>query len=219
MAKECLDITVIQGSDRLLKELDTYVSSLAQKRLNEPNVHFAFGGHIKEVTDTQVLTDDGKSYPYEILIWTGGVEANHIAAKSTLPVNKRGQVMVNNFLQAQGFDTIFAVGDIAGFIDPKTKRPAATVAQVAEEQGKVAAENILRTLNKQEMKPYVYHHFGYIVPLRGRFAVAELMGNIHLSGIPGWFLQQLVFLRYLLQIMPLTSAFKHWNTFELELEQ
>src|SRR5258708_2310505 len=64
LAQDCLEITIIQGSDRLLKELDQHVSELAQKRLDNPQVHFGFGGHIKEVTETQVLTDDGKSYPY-----------------------------------------------------------------------------------------------------------------------------------------------------------
>lgn len=219
LAQDCLQITIIQGSDRLLKELDQHVSSLAQTRLSEPNVHFAFGGHIKEVTKTNVLTDDGKSYPYTILIWTGGVEANHIGKKSGLPTTKRGQVIVNNTLQVQGYENIFVAGDLAGFIDQKTKQPVPNVAQVAEEQGYVAGENVLRLIEKKSLQEYAYRHFGYVVPIRGHFAVAELMGNMHFDGIFGWMLQQIVFLRYLLGIMPLLSAFKKWNKFEVELDQ
>ncbi|HSW88693.1 MAG TPA: NAD(P)/FAD-dependent oxidoreductase [Candidatus Saccharimonadales bacterium] len=219
LAQDCLQVTIIQGSDRLLKELDEHVSHIAQTRLSEPNVHFAFGGHIKGVTDTEVLTDDGKSYPYHLLIWTGGVEANHLGIKSKLPVNKRGQITVDNFLQVQGFDNIFSAGDIAGFIDPKTQKPIPNVAQVAEEQGYIAAENVIRSIEKKSLKPYDYRHFGYVVPIRGRFAVAELMDNIHFDGIIGWLLQQIVFLRYLLGIMPFFGAFKRWNKFELDLEQ
>lgn len=219
LAKDCLQITIIQGSDRLLKELDEHVSKVAQTRLSEPNVHFAFGGHIKKVTDKEVFTDDGKSYAYNILIWTGGVEANHITKKSGLPINKRGQVVVNNFLQVQGYDNIFAAGDIAGYMDPKTQTPAPNVAQVAEEQGYIAGENVVRMIEKQELREYHYRHFGYVVPIRGHFAVAELMAGIHFDGIFGWLLQQLVFLRYLLGVMPFFSAFKRWNTFELDLDQ
>ncbi len=214
--RDCLDITIIQGSDRLLKELDPHVSRLAEKRLKNPNVSFAFGGHIKEVTKTEVHTDDGKVYPYTILIWTGGVEANSIAAKSDLPVNKRGQLLVNDYLQVEGYENIFAAGDIAGFIDKKTQEPIPNVAQVAEEQGAIAAENAIRGLQGKQYINYKYRHFGYIVPLKGKFATAELMFNIHLDGFFGWVLLQLVYLRYLLQILSLKKALARWDKFEEE---
>ncbi|HSW47614.1 MAG TPA: NAD(P)/FAD-dependent oxidoreductase [Candidatus Saccharimonadales bacterium] len=217
--KNCLQLTIIQGSDRVLKELDNHVSELAQKRLTTPNVHFAFGGHIVKVDSEKVYTDNDKSYPYDILIWTGGVEANALAAKNGFPVNKRGQIKVNDYLQMVGNDHIFVAGDMAGFIDPKTQKTVPNVAQVAEEQGATAAENIVRLIKNKELKPYHYRHFGYIVPLKGRFAVAELMYGLHFDGILGWILQQIVLLRYLLGILPFGIAFKRWNIFELELEQ
>lgn len=217
--KDCLDITIIQGSDRLLKELDSHVSKIAEKRLSSPYVHFAFGGHIKEVTKTEVKTDNGKAYPYHMLIWTGGVEANHMARTSGLPVNKKGQLTVNSFLQVEGYENIFAAGDIAGYIDPKTQEPVPTVAQVAEEQGEIAAENVIRAIQGKSFEPYNYRHFGYVVPLRGKYATAELMFNIHVDGFPGWVLQQLVYLRYLLRILPFRKAFTRWNTFEENLLQ
>ncbi len=219
LAKDCLEITIIQGSDRLLNELDSHVSDLAKARVMGPNVHFAFGGHINNVDHEKVYTDDDKSYPYHILIWTGGVEANHLAAKCGLPVNKRGQVTVNQFLQVEEFPNIFIAGDVAGFVDPKTQKSVPNVAQVAEEQGAIAGENVARLLHGEQLKSYTYRHFGYVVPLRGRFAVAELMYGIHFDGIWGWLLQQIVLLRYLLGILPFVSALKRWNVFELELEQ
>lgn len=217
LARECFDITIIQGSNRLLKELDSHVSKLAQKRLSDTNIHFAFGGHIQEVTKEEIVTDTGKSYLYNILIWTGGVEANTLAIQSGLSVTKRNQVVVDNFLRVGS--NIFAAGDIAGYIDTKTQSPVPTVAQVAEEQGKVAGENIYRALIHKRPTPYMYRHFGYIVPLKGKFAAAQLIGNIHIDGYIGWILQQLVFLRYLFTILPVWRALKKWNMFEINLKQ
>ncbi|HSA84032.1 MAG TPA: FAD-dependent oxidoreductase [Patescibacteria group bacterium] len=217
--RDCMEVTVIQGSNHLLKELDPHVSKIAEKRVHFPNVHLAFGGHIKKVTKTDVLTDDGKSYPYDLLIWTGGVTPNRLAQKSNLPVTDHGAIKVNHFLQMEGTENIFAVGDVARFLDPKTQKPVPNVAQVAEEQGAIAGENIARLIRNKKLKPYPYRHFGYIVPLRGRFAVAELMFGIHFDGFLGWLLQQLVFLRYLLGILPIHKALKRWNTFEQELKQ
>jgi NADH dehydrogenase len=93
--KDCLNLIIIQGSDRLLKELDPHVSVIAQNRLSSPQVTFAFGGHITEVTEKEVHTDDGKSYAYNLLIWTGGVKANHFAQQNDLPVNKREQLLTS----------------------------------------------------------------------------------------------------------------------------
>ena len=219
LAKDCMDITIIQGSDRLLKELDTHVSDLAQKRINNPQVHFAFGGHIAKVTKSSIFTDNKKKYPFDIFIWTGGVTANHIIKDSKIPVTPHNQIEVNDFLQADKLDHVFAAGDVAQYIDPKTQKSAPGVAQVAEEQGAAAGENIFRMIAKKPLVKYNYRHFGYIVPMRGRFASAELMYGIHLDGFLGWVLQQLVFLRYMLGILPFWKAFRKWNTFELQLKQ
>jgi len=217
--RNCLELTIIQGSDKLLKELNKHVSDLATQRLTFPNVHLAFGGHIKEVTSSQVLTDDGKAYPYHILIWTGGVTPNHLAKENNLSVNDHGGIKVNEYLQMEGFGHIFAVGDVATFLDPKTQKPIPQVAQIAEEQGAIAGENIAHLVKNKPLKKYHPRHFGYIVPIGGRFAVAELEFGIHFDGFLGWCLQQLVLLRYLLGILPFPKALKRWNIFELELEQ
>ncbi len=215
----CLQVTIIQGSDRLLKELDPHVSTIAKKRIKSKNVTFAFGGHISKVTKTSVFTDDNKVYPYDLLIWTGGVQANITAWKSNLPVNKRGQIIVNNSLQVQGRQHIFAAGDIAQYIDTKTQKPAPTVAQVAEDEGKIAGENITRLLQHKQLTNYRYRHIGYVVPLRGKYAAAELMGWLHFDGFIGWIVQQIIFLYYLIKILPLWKALRRWNTFESDLEQ
>ncbi len=218
LERDCLEVSIIQGSDRLLNELDSHVSNIAQKRMNNPQVHFCFGGHIKEVTGEQVLTDDGKSYPYDILIWTGGIKSNELLEKNKFAVNKRGQVPVDQYLRVKGYENIFAAGDNSEYLDSGEKA-APTVAQVAEEEGTAVGENIRRLINGSNLEPYKYRHFGYIVPLHGRYAAAELMGSLHIDGFLGWIMQQVVFLRYLIGILSLPKAFARWNKFEAELKQ
>ena len=207
---DCLEITIIQGSDRLLKELDNHVSKIATKRVSGSQVHLAFGGHIKEVTDTTVITDNGKSYPYDVILWTGGVQANSWAKINEFDVNKRGQINVNSFLQTTDAK-IFAAGDIAGYVDPQTKKSAPNVAQIAEDQGRAAAKNVVNMILQKPLINYHLRHWGYIVPLKGRYAAAEFKENLHFDGFLGWVLQELVFLYYLLGIVGFFKAVKRWN--------
>lgn len=215
--QDCLHLTVIQGSHRLLKELDVHVSDIADQRLSSPDVHLAFGGHIEKVTDSMVFTDDHKAYPFDLFIWTGGVKANSLARESGLAINHREQAIVDSSLFVS--PGIFAAGDVAGFIDPKTERPVPNVAEVAEDQGKIAGENIYRSIVDKPLIQYQFHHTGYIIPLRGRFAAAELMGWLHFDGFLGWILQQLVFLRYLFGILPIHKALKKWSEYETDLQE
>lgn len=218
ISPKLFNICIIQGSEKLLKELDNHVSDIAEKRLSKMGAEMVFGSHIKKVTKDFVQTDKDEKFPYDILIWTGGVRANRVVADSGLPLNKGGQVLVNQYLQLNDHKNVFAVGDIAEFIDPTSGKIVPAVAQVAEDQGKIAAENIIRSIQKKPLTTYKYKHFGYIVPLKGRYAVFA-MGTLYIKGFFGWIIEQFVFLRYLLGILSFPKAFKRWNEFEKDLKQ
>ncbi len=218
MPQSLIKIFIIQGSDKLLKELDLHVSNIATERLKKLGADFIFGAHIKKVSQNKLTTDKNQEFSFDILVWTGGVRANGVVADSELLLNKAGQIIVNQYLQVNGHENVFAVGDIAEFIDPKSKKIVPGVAQVAEDEGKIAAENIARSIQKKPLVPYKYKHFGYIVPLKGRYAVYE-EGWLHIDGFFAWVLQQIVFLRYLLGILPFYKAFRRWNQFEKDLRQ
>lgn len=218
ISPKLFNVCIIQGSEKLLKELDNHVSDIAEKRLSKMGVEMVFGDHIREVSANKLTTKKGKEFSFDILIWTGGVRANGVVADSGLPLNSSGQIIVNQYLQVNGPENIFAIGDIAEFIDPILRKSAPGVAQVAEDEGKIAAENVIRLIEKKPLVPYKYKHFGYIVPLKGRYAVYE-EGWLHADGFFAWVLQQIVFLRYLLGILPFHKAFKRWNQFEKDLRQ
>lgn len=216
LPKDLVKITIIQGSSRLLKDLDEKVSEIAKKRLENEGVEVVLETHIKKVEKGEIETDTGKKYKYDVFIWAGGVRANKVLEESNLKTNGKGQLPVNDKLQVNGFNNIFAVGDVAQAADPITNKPAPGVAQVAEDEGKIAAENIYKSLKNQDLISYKFFHAGYIVPLKGRFSVVQLM-KFRIVGYYGWVIQQFVFFYYLLRILPFLKALKRWNKFELYL--
>lgn len=216
MSRKLLEVFIIQGSDKLLKELDEHVSNIATKRLRKLGVDFIFGSHVRHVKEKELVTDKGEKFNFDILIWTGGVMANKLASDSGFSVGKSGQVIVNEYLQVKDFPNVFAVGDIAEFTDGDKKAPG--VAQVAEEEGKTAGKNVVNLIENKSLKPYKLRHFGYLIPLKGRYAVFT-SGMLHIKGFFGWVIQQIIVLRYFLGILSLPKAFKRWNEFEEDLRQ
>lgn len=194
--KSHLSVTLIQGSPILLKELRDGVSQLAKKRLEKGNVNLILGKRIKRVTKEIVEVENGKIFPYDMFVWTGGVRSNKLL----------GDIKVDKSLQIKDKKNIFAAGDV---VTPG-------VAPRAEKMGKIAAENVLRLIKGESLLSYSYKNMGYIVPLGGHFATFA-MGRFHISGIFAYILQQLIFLRYLLQILPPFEALKRFRKFEKDL--
>ncbi len=194
--KSHLDITLIQGSPILLKELGDGVSVLAKKKLEEGNVRLVLGEHIKKATKDSIIVASGKIFPYDLFVWTGGVRPNSLL----------GKIETNETLQVNNFTNIFAAGDVV--------RPG--VARGAIKMGKITAENILRSMGGEKLLSYSDYNIGYLVPLGSHFATFA-MGKYHISGFPAYILQQLILLRYLLEILPFFKALKRFIRFEKEL--
>ncbi len=193
MHKGHLSITLIQGSPILLKELGGGVSVLAKKKLEKGNVHLVLGKHIKKVTKEIVEIDNGEIFPYDLFIWTGGVRSNGLL----------GGIEVDENLAVKNLENVFAIGDC---VSPG-------VAPRAERMGEIAAENLLRSIEGKTFLAYSYHDMGYVIPLGGHF-VTFAMGRFHISGIFAYILQQLIYLRYLLTIVPFFYALKKFIRFE-----
>lgn len=190
------EVVLIQGSGVLLKELEDGVSRLAKKRLEKGGVELVLGEHIKKVTKDSVETESGKVFPYDIFIWTGGVRSNKLL----------GQIKVNDALQVFGLKNVFAAGDTV----------APGVAPAAQKMGETAAENIWKSIKGESLVQYHYKNSAYVVPLGSHFATFA-MGKFHVSGFLAYFIQQLIFLRYLLQILPPIEALKRFGKFEKDL--
>lgn len=193
-----LDITLIQGAPVLLKELGDKVSQLAKKRLEKGNVHLVLGKRIKKATKENVEIETGETFPYDLFVWTGGVKSNNLL----------GKIEVDETLAVKNIKNVFAVGDCV-FPD---------VVQRAEQMGGIAAKNILRLIKGERLLSYKYYHMGYIVPLGDRFATF-VIGKYHISGIIAYILQQLIFLRYLLTIVPFFEAIRRFIRFEKDLNE
>lgn len=192
-------ISLIQKSPQLVKELSMEAAKVAYKRLLNKDVEICFGERITKVYPDHVETDKNDEHKFDVLVWAGGIRGNSVS----------GSLKVNENLQVQGSENVFAAGDIA---DVQDRKIPATV-RVAKEQGKIVGENVACKIKGEQLEKYEFKNQIFIVPLVGKYAVVQF-NSILIKGFIGWVIQQFVFLRYLLSILPLTKASKRWNKFE-----
>jgi NADH dehydrogenase len=127
------------------------VANYVEKFLAARGVAMMMETAVQEVREHEILFKDGRKLPYDLIIWTAGIKPNSLLEKLDLP-NERGRLKMDPYLRVDGFEEVFAVGDTASF-----ERGGACSGQNVEEaenQGKVAAENILRAINGEQLREY-----------------------------------------------------------------
>jgi NADH dehydrogenase len=130
------------------------------------------------------------------ILWAAGVAASPLARTLGAPLDRAGRVLVNPDLSVPGNPEIFVIGDLAAFLH-QTGQPLPGVAQVAIQQGRLAARNILSSVRGEERKPFRYRDPGNLAVLGRGSAIADLP-RLRLSGFAGWLVWCFVHILYLI---------------------
>jgi len=194
-----ITIDLIEAASRLLPTLPEDVSIKIQKRLRSLGVNILLNRSvIKEEIETVYLQDI--KMKTKTVIWTAGVKPNHLYSEiKGLLFDKKGRVIVDEFLQAKGFDNIFILGDAAA-------TPYAGMAQTAIYDGSFIANIIMKKIYGQSLEPYNPSKPFYVIPVGVAWA-AVIIGKLKFYGLIGWWLRRLADLRFFFSILSLRKAF------------
>ncbi|OGC54842.1 hypothetical protein A2797_02805 [candidate division WWE3 bacterium RIFCSPHIGHO2_01_FULL_48_15] len=204
-----LDITIVEGTPRLLSGLPEKISSAVAKRLNFLGVKVQTSSFIARVEPKEVILKSGRKLPFDVAIWTSGVRGSRFVDPQLFPLDKKKALVVDGYLRVKGYEDIFAIGDLAGTGVPWT-------AVKAEADGKLVAKNILAQLKDKPMQKREAFGIPFIVPVGKKWAVAKI-GPFVFWGLLAAVLKNLVLLYYLAQIVDPLTAIKIWWKGESEL--
>jgi NADH dehydrogenase len=189
-----LRVRLIEMSPALLAPYHDSLRQYARRQLEERGVDVLLDTAIKEVRAGSVLLADGSEHRSDLTVWAAGISGPDAAWSSGLPRGKGRRIDVGADLRVTGQERVFATGDVA--IDEQT--PVAQLAQPAIQQGRHAAEQVVRLVAGQPTKPFHYHDKGTMATIGRRSAVVELRGGLRLRGTLAWFAWLGLHLIYLL---------------------
>jgi NADH:ubiquinone reductase (H+-translocating) len=147
---------------------------------------------VTAVDDAGVDLSDNTRIPAKTVIWAAGTAPNPILHDFPCRMD-HGRLVANQFLEVEGFENIWVLGDCASVTDPKTGRPYPPTAQHASRQGKIAAHNVAAAISGSKKKPFVFETIGLLAAIGRRAGVAEIFG-VQISGFPAWFLWRTIYL-------------------------
>ena len=88
---------------------------------------------------------------------------------------------------------VWALGDCAYVLDPKSGKPYPPTAQHALRQGKVLARNILASIEGGKKKEFQFSTLGLLASIGRRAGVANILG-VNFSGFVAWWLWRTIYL-------------------------
>ena len=188
-----VQIVVVEYAKRILPAIDSDLALFARRNLESRGVVVHTETSLNQVCPDYVFLTNGEKVRTHTTVWCAGITPSPMLSKiQGLPCDERGYILCDKTAKVKGFDNVWAVGDSA-FIPDGEGKPYAATAQNASRQGSLAAENVLRVLRGEELKPFEYNPVGSLAAIGCRTAVARVFG-VKLSGFLAWWLFRTVYL-------------------------
>jgi NADH dehydrogenase len=209
-----LDTTVIQiflieSSPELLGPMSVQAQIHSKKFLERMGVQV--------VTDERVVDYDGERLSLRSggiihtgnVLWSAGVKGEVPAGIPASVLGRGTRIMVDEYSRIRGSDDIFAIGDVALMttIDYPDGHPG--VAPVAMQQGRHLAANLMRLINGEPLKPFIYRDRGSMATVGRNKAVVDL-GWIKFQGVFAWLVWMFVHLMSLVGFRNKVVTLVNW---------
>ncbi|WP_445719555.1 NAD(P)/FAD-dependent oxidoreductase [Flavobacterium sp.] len=205
-----MEINLVQSGDRILNTMSENASEKAEKFLLDLGVSVWKNVRVTGYDGKTVTTNSDLSFDSATVIWTAGVQgALPHGLKADSFVKNIDRIKVNQYNQVEGYDNLFAIGDIAVMTSKEYPQGHPMMAQPAMQQGALLAENLVRLLDKKELKPFVYKDKGSMATIGRNKAVVDLP-NYKFSGVFAWFVWMFVHLFSLIGFKNKAVVFLNW---------
>ncbi|GFD72689.1 NADH dehydrogenase [Tenacibaculum sp. KUL113] len=188
-----MNIYLIEAGEKLLGTMSDKASSKTLKYLMDLNVKVLLNEAVTNYDGNNVSTKNGKSILAKNLIWTAGVKGQFPKGIDSKHVVRGNRLKTDSFLKVEGYENIFAIGDVAAVITNKTLKGHPQVAQTAIQQGKYLGTALLKIIKVENVKPFEYKDKGSMATVGKRKAVADL-DKFKFGGYLAWLLWSIVHL-------------------------
>lgn len=139
------------SGSRLVEDLPEHFALALERELEKRGISVWKEERVTAVTQGVVLSNAGREFPCDLLLWATGPAAHPFGPKSGLAVDASGFLLARPTLQLEGYDNLFGAGDCISF-RAFPNLPKSGVYAVRE--GPVLAHNLRAWLSGKRLRSY-----------------------------------------------------------------
>lgn len=193
LADVAVRTVLVEPLKRLMSEVTPDLAAYSQEQLEKAGVEVKLQVGLKSVNGDLVELSNGEQIRTKTLIWTAGVRANPLVSDLGVPTGKANAIKVNECFAVEGKPNVWAVGDCAEIPVPGKKGTYAPTAQNATREGSLVAQNIVRSLRGEELKPFRYTPVGELALVGRHRGVARVYG-MNFSGFTAYAMWRAIYI-------------------------
>lgn len=188
-------VTLIHAGKELLEQFSPRLRKAAHRHLCRMGVRIRLEASVTEVSKSGLTISGGEIISASTVIWCAGVRAAIPKFESQSPTLTGGRLAVDNHFRLLGSRNIFAMGDVAAYVDPysASRKALPQLAQVAEGEAAAVARNVLASSRGDQLVEFRYESKGSMVSIGQWFAIGDIY-SLHMSGRFTWWLWRTVYL-------------------------
>lgn len=205
--REEVNITLIEGSDRVLRTMSEKSSAEAKRYLESLLVNVKLNHNMKSYADNVITLDNDEKVDASMVIWTAGVKGESFTfANDRVTAGRGNRIVTDGHCRVKGVDDVYAVGDISLMQSESAPNGHPQLAQVALQQGAMVARDLNRGSVKKE---FHYKDKGTMATVGRNRAVVDLK-HVHFKGWFAWVTWMAVHILSLLGMRNKVSVFIDW---------
>jgi NADH dehydrogenase len=204
-----MKITLVEANPHLLHGMREESGRKAKAYLEAMGIRVLLNHRLTDYDGKEIILENGKTMQSEMLIWAAGVRGQLPAGISEKAITRGNRLMVNRFHQVDGFEDVFAIGDISLMSTEKYPNGHPQVAQVALQQAANLARNLIGILKGKEPVPFEYKDKGSMATIGRNRAVVDLP-FIHFSGTVAWLVWMFIHLMSIVGVKNRLLIFINW---------
>jgi NADH dehydrogenase len=190
---EDMNVYLIEGKPELLAAMSTGASTKAKEFLINRGVIVKNSVHVQHYDGDILTIDDGTLIKTCNVFWAAGVRGEVPEGMTNATIARGTRIKTDDICRVEGYQNIFAIGDVAAMITDKIPEGLPGVAPVAMQQGKHLAKNLVNIIQGKPTVPFKYFDKGSMATVGRNRAVADI-GKLHFQGFFAWLIWMFVHL-------------------------
>lgn len=204
-------VYLVEGKAEVLAAMSPQASAKAKEFLTDMGVTIYNSVHVESYNGDELKIDDGTVIKTRNVFWAAGVRGEIPDGVPADAIAKGSRIQTDEINRVKGFNNIFAIGDVSAVMTTDTPNGFPGVAQVALQQGKHLAKNLVNIINGKPTTPFTYTDLGTMATIGRNKAVADLH-KLRFQGFFAWLLWMFVHLMSLAGFSNKAIVFLNWAT-------
>ena len=197
ISQEHIKIILVSAGEKILPEIGN-LGDYSKRALEKSGVTIFTDTRLEDASFDIAQLSTGEEIATRTIIWAGGNTVEDVVLKINTEHHKSGRLEVNKQLKLKDHHEVFALGDCAYSVDPRSGNPYPPTAQHAIRQASTVAENLenkVKGIGFQ--RDFVYDTKGSMAKIGKKDGVALLFGH-EFRGFLAW----LIWKQYYLSTLP-----------------